>query len=116
MDEMDAETRIMYDRLKQIAREGRISYYSHEGPLIGLDMDSPADRQRISEVLDEISLAEHHEGNPLLSAVIVLLEKNIPGDGFFVFAQNLGQFDGGDRLLYWIEELRRVHDHWLSQN
>jgi hypothetical protein len=52
---------------------------------------------------------------PLLSAVVIYRQDNIPGNGFFQMAQNVGAYTGGDRYIFFIEELRRVHDYWRQQ-
>ena len=86
--------------------------YSDVAPLVGLDMDSPKDRNRIADILDAISRAEHRAGKPLLSAVVIRRDKNMPGAGFFSLAKKLGLHETGDDFQYWFQELRRVHDYW----
>jgi hypothetical protein len=44
--------------------------------------------------------------------VVIHIDDNMPGNGFFTLASQLGLFHGGDRFMYFVEELRRVHDHW----
>lgn len=114
---MDESTKIIYQEITKVAKSGGITYYSDIAPLIGLDMDFQPDRNRISDILDEISRVEHANGNPLLSAVVILKERNIPGQGFFTLAKSLNLYDGNpdSELKFWIQELRRVHDYWVSQ-
>lgn len=107
---------ILYAHLCEAARRGRVTRYSEVAPLVGLDMALSEDRNHISALLDEISRHEHQLGHPLLSVVVIHMEDNIPGNGFFTLAQALGQFDGRDRFMYFVEELRRVHDHWRPRN
>lgn len=78
----------------------------------GLDMEHPEDRDEISRLLDEVSEYEAQQGHPLLSAVVIHAGDNIPGNGFFEMAQRSGRFQGGDRLEFWLSELRAVHAHW----
>lgn len=111
---MDAEATTIYDRLVEIAKGGDVTYYSDIAPLAGLDMSLPPDRNRISDILDEISRTESSLGRPLLSAIVILKDENIPGDGFFKMAKELRLYDGSDDFRFWIRELRRVHDHWTS--
>ena len=113
---MSSEIDVVYQELLRVAKGESITNYADVGGLIGLNMESPADRNRISEILDEISITEDHRGNPLLSAVVVLREQNIPGDGFFKLAKCLKKYDGNDDLLFWLKEIRRVHDFWAGQN
>ena len=113
---MSSEIGVVYQELLRLAKGESITNYTDVGRLIGLNMDSPADRNRISEILDEISSTEDYRGNPLLSAVVVLREQNIPGEGFFKLAKGLKKYDGNDDLLFWLKEIRRVHDHWSGKN
>lgn len=105
----------IYNRLLQVARTGRdVIYYSDIAPLAGLDMASPPDRDEISRLLDEISNHEHTLGRPLLSALVIRRDTNIPGDGFFALATQLGFPNVNNHMPFFISELRRVHDYWLS--
>lgn len=104
----------LYERLCGVARRGQVTRYSEIAPLLDLDMADAEDRSQISVLLDEISRHEHELGHPLLSAVVIHMDDNIPGNGFFTLASQLGLFRSGDRFIYFVEELRRVHDHWRS--
>jgi len=104
----------LYERLCDVARRGGITRYGEVAPLVGLDMANPDHRDQMSALLEEISRHEHLRGCPLLSAVVIHIEDNIPGNGFFTLAAELGLFRGRDRFMFFVEELRRVHDHWHS--
>ena len=69
----------------------------------------------MSNLLDEISRCEHENGRPLLSAVVIHVDDNMPGNGFFVLAEDLGLFKGRGRFMFFVEELKRVHDHWAPE-
>lgn len=103
----------LYERLKQVAREETTTTYGEVAPVVGLDMARPEDRSRMAELLDEISEAEHEEGRPLLSAVVVHAQGGesggIPGSGFFSMAKSLGVFDGRDKVSFFARELMRVY-------
>ncbi len=107
---MDEDTRAVYEEILRVARSRGITYYSDVAPKAGLNMDSPADRKHISRILGDISTTEHKGGRPLLSAVVILRERNIPGKGFFSLAQELGLYHGGNDVQYWTQELQRVYD------
>ena len=111
---MDVERQSIHNKLIAIARARETTYYSDVAPLAGLNMASEFDRIRIAQVLDEISRGEHSDGKPLLSAVVILKEENVPGKGFFNLARKLGLHGGGDDHTFWIEELGRVHSHWTA--
>jgi hypothetical protein len=102
----------LYSRLCEVARQRRYIRYADAATVVGLDMNIPADRDEISRLLDEISMHEFNDGKPLLSAVVIHVQDNIPGNGFFTMAERIGRFDGTDRLQFWLGELRAVHDHW----
>ena len=109
---MDAGAEAIYDKLREVAGSRGVTYYSEIAPLAGLNMDSPGDRERISHILGDISTAEHHAERPLLSAVVIRIEENSPGSGFFGLAKDLGLHNGDDDFRYWVQELQRVHDYW----
>ncbi len=102
----------IYQRLSQVARLGQYVTYSDIAPLANLDIGIQADRNEIGRLLGEISLFEHNQGHPLLSAVVIHRDNNMPGQGFFQLARQLNLHRGTDDLLFFIEELRRVHNHW----
>jgi hypothetical protein len=105
--------RVVYDMCRQVASEGKTITYSDMGSKIGLDMANPLDRDRIRDLLDEVSRYEHEQGRPLLSVVVVHAgDDNMPGDGFFKLAEALHRFDGKNRDLFFVEELKAVHAVW----
>ena len=109
---MDAYTLAIYDELRRVAKDGGITRYSDVAPLANLDMDSPEDRNRIADILDEISRCEYADGKPLLSAVVIRKDTNIPGRGFFELAKSLRLPGVDDDVLFWVKEVQRVHDYW----
>ena len=86
----------IHEELLRVARSQRVVNYSDVAPLAGLNMDSPEDRNRIADILDVISQAEHRAGKPLLSAVVIRRDKNMPGAGFFNLARRLGLHGSGN--------------------
>src|SRR4051794_12170147 len=103
---------MLYDRLRELAREGSTAYYGDIARLLGMDIGSPHVRAQIGKMLDAVNRAEHAAGRPLLSAVVIAKKPRMPGPGFFTGARTLGQYTGQDDRAYWVEELRRVHDYW----
>lgn len=104
----------IYHRLIEVARSGGYLTYSDIAPLAGLDMGSQADRTEIGRLLGEISTFEHVQGRPLLSAIVIHRDNNIPGPGFFVLARELNLHHGTDDFLFFIREFQRVQDYWQS--
>lgn len=109
---MDAGTQAIYDKIREVAKSRDITYYAEIAPLAGLNLASPGDIARLSSILGDISTAEHRDGRPLLSAVVIRKEENSPGQGFFGLAQALGLHNGDDNFAFWVQELQRVHDYW----
>ena len=104
----------VYERLKEVARAKGITNYSEVGKIAGLDMQSPADRNEIAAILDDINRYEKQQGYPMLSAIVVRQDINMPGTGFFECARQLGMYQGNDDLVFLAHELTRVHKHWQS--
>jgi len=104
----------LYEKLKEVARAGTVTYYSDIAPMAGLDMSLPNDRYEIGAILDDINQDEHAEGRPLLSAVVVQKDILRPGQGFFTMARDMGLFTGDDEDRFYSDELRRVHDYWTK--
>lgn len=102
----------IYRTLIDVARSGRYTTYAEIAPLAGLDMPLQADRTEIGRILGEISTFEHSQGRPLLSAVVIHSDNNMPGEGFFRLARQLNLHTGTDDLQFFIQELRKVHEYW----
>jgi len=105
----------IYEKLKGIAKTQDITTYSDIAPLAGLDMGRQDDRNRIAEILGEISRHEHTLGSPMLSVVVVHRANNIPEQGFFTIARELGLYRGNDDLLFFTEGLWKVHEFWRER-
>jgi len=104
----------IYERLKEVAREGDIIFYEGAGEIAGLDMDNPDHRWKVlPEYLDEISTYEHQQRRPLLSAVVVRKDTICPGTGFFKMARAHGVCCPQENELdFFALELKRVHEYW----
>ena len=105
----------IYDQLKRVAAAGRTTTYGEIAPLADLDMCRPDHRNRMSEILDEISSHEHSAGRPLLSVVVVRSQGDgagTPGPGFYTLGRRLGVHKGGDDVTFFAGELIRAHSQW----
>ncbi len=112
---MSRDAHTIYEELVRVARDERTTYYGTIAPMVGLDLDSSEDRESLFRILDGISRGEHREGRPLLSAVVVRNDAGgLPGAGFFRLARELGLHEGGGDEGFWVQEVRRVHQHWSS--
>ena len=108
----DAARQAIYAELQRVARAGRTTTYRTLAALTGLDLDRPADRDTLAGTLRAISTAEHQHGRPLLSAVVVLGGRYLPGRGFFALARELGRHTGDDDAAFHRQELAQVHATW----
>ena len=110
---MNADDRIIHERILDVARSEGMVFYGEIAPLVGLNMAILRDRTILGHILDRISEAEHNAGRPLLSAVVVRRCDGMPGCGFFDLARHLGLHrHGADDMRYFVEELNRVHEYW----
>src|SRR5690242_6835629 len=106
----------IYEKLKLVAISQEMTTYSEIAPLACLDMENPSDREQIRQVLGKISTYEHQHGRPLLTAIVVHKQDNIPGPGFFELARHLGlHSDRDDNLAFFCREVARVHDWWKAK-
>ena len=104
----------IYKKLQEVAKSGNVTNYSDIAPLANLDMSNPDDRNKISVILDEISEKEHEEGRPLLSTVVIHKDNNMPGKGYFKMAKRIGLHTGNDDFMFYINELRKVHNYYKA--
>ena len=103
----------VYDELRRVANRQEMTTYGAIAPLAGLDMNNPADRDAMRRLLGDISTHEHRNGRPLLTAVVVHKQDNVPGHGFFELAQQLGLLrPEADQLAFFCREVARVHAQW----
>ena len=105
---------MIYERLKSIACLQQTVTYAEIGLLADLDMNNPADRNRIGIILGEISTFEHQHGRPLLSVLVIHSHNNIPGDGFFNLSRELNVYHGDDDCMFFNQELDRVYEYWRN--
>jgi len=105
----------IYERLKEVARHGDLITYGEIAPLAGLDMESQADRNKLGEILGDISTSEHEHGRPMLSSLVVLSGIGYPGEGYFKLARHLGLHQGKgefEDLDFFVQEAKRVYGYW----
>lgn len=108
----------IYERLKEVARNGDLTTYGEIAPLANLNMETPDDRGKIAHILGDISTYEHEAGRPMLSAIVVLAGIGYPGDGFYTLARQLGVHHGKkefEDLDFFVQEVKKVHAFWKPQ-
>ncbi|OAI13677.1 hypothetical protein A1359_12115 [Methylomonas lenta] len=67
---------------------------------------------RLSSFLEEIVIAEHTNGRPLITVLVVHATGDLmPGDGFYDISEQLG-FNVADSEAFWIAEFQRTLNYW----
>ncbi len=69
------------------------------------------DAYAMAALLGEISTEENAAGRGMLSVLVVHKDDDMPGQGFFILADELGR-DTSDPLKLWMTELKNVYAYW----
>ncbi len=105
----------IYERLKEGARLGCTVTYGEIAPLANLNMELQVDRNKMSEILAEISTYEHENSRPMLSAIVVHKDSGYPGKGFYELARFLSLYQGHGEfsdLDFFTREVKKVFSYW----
>ena len=108
---MDTSKRVL-DSLALDIRQKLIESASNEKKLYYNDIAILGDDRHmngLSDILSKISRYEHKNGRPLLSAIVVQKESNLPGIGFFLLCDSLRTIQSleemqSDCFAFWSEE------------
>jgi len=111
---MEEKAETIRQHLVQVARQKGIKTYTEVGNWVGLDMSWEPARIQIAQLLDMINENEINEERPMISALVVHKEDGRPGVGFFQCARGLGKFAGNDEDGFWANEVKAVHEYWVS--
>ncbi len=98
------------NELEIAARRREVVTYGQLGGRVGIDLDDPAARTVLSSILGEISESEIISGRPMLSAIVVQNENQVPGAGFYALGQLLGQVQAGEDAD--VFAFRQMRDVW----
>lgn len=102
----------VFERLVQVARSRQTINYHDLASIADLTLDQAGDEiKTLGSILDEIAEADVAAGRPLLAAVVVRGDTNMPGSGLFKFARRRG-LQKSDDITFFATELKRVHDYW----
>ena len=106
----------VYERLKEVAKAGTVITYSelNSSCNLHLNFNNIDDRNKISNILGEISEYEVKEGRPMLS-VIVVLKGSIPlkpAYGFFTYADELEVRKMETDLQLYYRQLKKCWETW----
>ena len=116
----------LYDRYHDSVRDAlirracarRTITYSELAQRVGLPLQPYILSRHLPGLLDDISMAEHDEGWPLLSVLVLRKADGLPGVGFFKLVRKIGRLPpGADQTAaraFFDKELQRVHSAWAD--
>lgn len=61
----------------------------------------------MNRLLDQISKEEDAAGRGIITALVVLKDERVPGEGFWATARDIGRV-WTDKWVFWAEEVKRV--------
>lgn len=108
----------VYCTLLEVARREETTNYIDIAHTMGLQSGKPMGNQwqnKTAHILGEICEYEHKHNRPMLSAVVVSKETNIPSKGFFNLARRLGKLtssDSTDEQIFLTKEIEYVRTTW----
>jgi hypothetical protein len=80
------------------------------------DFSKEAERAAMGALLGEVSEANLPEVGAMLSALVIYLNENDAGSGFYGFATELGLLPAGatrdDKTRFWVNQVKAVHSHF----
>ncbi len=109
---------IIHARLIQAAKAKGFVSYADLSAAISLSLTDAAGLNSLNEILEEIADHEIANGRPLLAAIIVNENTNMPGAGLFAYAKRKGLMKPKDKdtLAFFLAEAKRVHEYWARDN
>ncbi|OBA74855.1 hypothetical protein A5633_20270 [Mycolicibacterium elephantis] len=83
---------------------------------VPFDFGTESDRKAIGEVLGAATQRTVGDSKTMLSAIVVYLDRNDAGSGFYKLAVDLGLLpntaSADDRMAFWSKQVRAVHERW----
>lgn len=121
-DEWDSIIEHTIEFLTDQARLGRVVTYSDLNSALArrghvpFDFVAESDRKAIGEVLGAATQRTVGDSKTMLSAIVVYLDRNDAGSGFYKLAVDLGLLpntaSADDKLAFWSKQVRAVHERW----
>jgi hypothetical protein len=99
-DENDPDSLMTYGLLSRRLADRGYKVPPHEGPM--------------PHLLERASRLEHSEGRGLISALVVMADTHLPGQGFFKLARSKPFLRRGDDITLWFAECRRLRSEHSS--
>lgn len=118
-DEWDALVEESIGLLKEQARLQRITSYSDLNVALArrghrpFDFEQRSDRTAMGSVLGRVSHRSFDEDGVMLSAIVVYIDQNDAGPGFYNLGVQLGLLPSiataDDKLAFWSGQVAKVH-------
>jgi hypothetical protein len=108
----------VYCKLIENARNKHNIHYEEVAVMMGKKSEEKMGHYWANEtghMLREICEYEHKHNRPMLSAIVVLKDKRIPGKGFFELARGMEKLTSVSKLdeeTFWKQELLEVYRTW----
>jgi hypothetical protein len=85
-------------------------FYGAVYDFLGINSENIAERNRVHDMLGEISSREHAAGHPLLSVIVVTQDNYLPGRGFYSVARRSfpKEYGNADDLTIFVTEFNKV--------
>lgn len=124
--EWDELTEVGRRFLVERARMGRTTTYTEVNQVLvqrtdlsGFDFDHESERAAVGHLLYRIVGAERPESGHMISAIVIYLNENDAGPGYYSYAEQLGLLpppaSADERLAFWSSEVAAVHDHYRDR-
>src|SRR4051794_11232541 len=119
-NELVAETS---DFLAEQARLGRTTSYTELNSVLAgrthmrpFDFDRESERAAIGAMLGEVALERLADVGALVTAIVIYLNENDAGSGFYRLATSLGLLPASPsaaaKFDFWVQQVRTVHAHY----
>lgn len=103
-----------YKHLVHLAKNGSTTEYRDLANTLKIDLADSKERAYLSGTLETITRFEVENGRPMLSAIVLAHNKDLPNEGFFVLARELGLLGNNDEEQFHQEMLAAVFTHWQN--
>ena len=102
----------VYNRLVEVARSGGLISYSDLASEAGLNLKRKPDSEEFVRMLDAIADHELANGRPLLPALVVRGDTQMPSGGLLKYAKAKNLPNTEDEITFFATESRRVYAEW----
>ncbi len=111
--------------LEEQARLGRTPSYTEVNSAIArrgghpsFDFDQDSERAGMGELLGQVTRRKYDEVGAMLSAIVIYLNENDAGPGFYRLASVMGLLRSAaskdQKLDFWLQQVSLVHNHYRS--